>query len=307
MRIVEYIVRLLMWLLSLLPLKLHYVLSVILAWIAERLLHYRIHDVTVNLARSFPDKDYSELREIRHRFYRHFGEIIAESVWFGGTRPRRLHRSRIVEIENSAELASLYETSPGVMVLMSHAGNWELIGGMASYVYNGEPVCFTEQNFVVVYRRQSSSMWDRILRDNRRAPLIDRKGFRGYVESGDIMRYAFEHKGEKKIYNFITDQYPYFESPSHIKVDFMHQETVAMKGAAALACKFGMAVCFLSMRQEGRGHYKVKFVPVCTDASAKSPEWVTREYYRLLQADIEAQPWNYLWSHRRWKQFYQIN
>ena len=26
-----------------------------------------------------------------------------------------------------------------------------------------------------------------------------------------------------------------------------------------------------------------------------------QEYYRLLQADIEAYPWCYLWSHKRWK------
>lgn len=302
MRIVEYIVRLLMWLLSRLPLRVHYVLSALLAWMAGKLLRYRVHDVTVNLARSFPDKDYSWIKDVRHRFYRHFGEVIAEAVWFGGCRPGRLHRSRLVEIENPGELASLYDSSPGVMVLMSHAGNWELVGGVASYVYNGDPVCFTEQNFVVVYMRQSSRMWDRILRDNRKAPLIDRKGFPGYVESRDIMRYAFAHKDEKKIYNFIADQYPYFDSPSNLTVDFMHQETLAMKGAASLACRFGMPVCFLSMSSEGRGHYKMKYIPICNDAASRSPEWIIQEYYRLLQADIEAQPWNYLWSHRRWKQ-----
>ncbi len=28
-----------------------------------------------------------------------------------------------------------------------------------------------------------------------------------------------------------------------------------------------------------------------------------RRYYKLLEADIEAQPWNYLWTHNRWKRF----
>ena len=27
-------------------------------------------------------------------------------------------------------------------------------------------------------------------------------------------------------------------------------------------------------------------------------------YYALLQKDIEAQPSNYLWSHKRWKNLY---
>ena len=28
---------------------------------------------------------------------------------------------------------------------------------------------------------------------------------------------------------------------------------------------------------------------------------VMKTYYQLLQEDIEAVPWNYLWTHKRWK------
>lgn len=302
MRLAEYIVRFFLRLLSWLPLRVHYALGRAAAFLAERIIRYRVHDVTVNLSRSFPSLKYKELKALRHRFYLHFGEILAETVWFGGLRGGgRLHRKRLVELENPEELQRLYDTAPGVMVLMSHAGNWELIGGIASYVYNDAPVYFNEQNFCVVYLRQSSRMWDRILRSNRTAPLLDRKNFPGYIESRGIVRYAFEHKDEKKIYNFITDQSPYFDSPGQPEVTFMHQRTRTMKGAADIACKFGMAVCFLSMRSEGRGHYKMKYVPICDNASGSAPAEIMQKYYSLLEADIQAQPWNYLWTHRRWK------
>ncbi len=32
-----------------------------------------------------------------------------------------------------------------------------------------------------------------------------------------------------------------------------------------------------------------------------TPEAVMNGYYKLLQAELEAEPWNYLWSHKRWK------
>jgi lauroyl/myristoyl acyltransferase len=32
-----------------------------------------------------------------------------------------------------------------------------------------------------------------------------------------------------------------------------------------------------------------------------SPEAVMNEYYKLLQRELEEEPWNYLWSHKRWK------
>ena len=28
---------------------------------------------------------------------------------------------------------------------------------------------------------------------------------------------------------------------------------------------------------------------------------IMEKYYTLLEEDINAQPWNYLWSHKRWK------
>ncbi len=302
MRLGEYIVRFFLRLLSWLPLRVHYALGGILSFLAEKIFRYRVHDVTVNLSRSFPDLKYKELKSLRHRFYRHFGEVIAETVWFGGLRGgKRLHRRRLVELENPQELQRLYDSAPGVMVLMSHAGNWELIGGIASYVYDDGPVCFNEGNFCVVYLRQSSRMWDSILRSNRTAPLLDRRHFPGYIESRDIVRYAYEHKGEKKIYNFITDQSPYFDAPDLPEVTFMQQRTRTMKGAADIARKFGMAVCFLSMRSEGRGHYIMKYEPICDNASGLSRQEIMDKYYALLEADIQAQPWNYLWTHRRWK------
>ncbi len=144
-------------------------------------------------------------------------------------------------------------------------------------------------------------MWDKILHANRIAALRDKKNYRGYLESREVMRYVFEHKDEKIMYNFITDQHPYFKTKDPMKVKFMHQECSTMKGAADLAHKLGMSVCFLSMQQERRGLYKLNYITICDDASSMSPEQIMNRYYEFLQKDIEAQPWNYLWTHRRWK------
>lgn len=297
-----YILQLFLRLLQILPLRVHYVLGDFVAWLAEKVFHYRVHDVTVNLARSFPELKYEELKELKHLFYRHFGELMAESVWFGGCRnAKRLRNARLVEIENSDELKSLYEKAPSVMVLMTHSGNWELIGGILNYDYSHDESFFTQDDFFVVYRLQSVKFWNRILKENRTAPLPDRKNYRGYLESGKAVRFVFEHRDEKIIYNFITDQYPYAEASGYLRLNFMHQSCVTMKGAAELARKLGMAVCYMSMPQERRGKYKIKYTTICEDASKTSPEEIVKQYYKLLEADIEALPWNYLWSHRRWK------
>ena len=287
-----------------LPLKVHYCLSGVLSFLAERVFRYRVSLVDENLKHSFPGRDEAWLKDTRHKFYRHFADIIAETLWFGGCRgPERLRRSRLVEIANVEELNRLYDKAPGVMVLMSHAGNWELIGGIASYNYSDKPSCFTEQNFCVVYLKQSDPGMDGFLRKNRTAPLIDPEGYPGYLESREVVRYVFEHRAEKKIYNFITDQHPYFKSKDFLVINFMHRDCDSMRGAAALACKFGMAVCYMGMPSDSRGHYKIEYTTIADDASDMDPDDIMRQYYKLLEKDLQAQPWNYLWTHNRWKRF----
>jgi len=295
-----WLLRGLLRLLSKLPLRVHYVLGDLLAWLARDVVRYRRKVVDQNLALCFPEKSDKERRTLRRRFYRHLGEVVAETVWFGGCHnAERLRRRRLVEIENPAEVAALFDAAPGLVVMYSHCGNWELLGGIASYNYTDTPLPFSEQNFCVVYLRQSSPVWDAVLRENRLAPLADPGHFEGYIESRDIIRYALMHRDEKKIYNLITDQRPYAMARATVEVDFMGQHTQSMTGAAALARKLGLAVAYLSMRSDRRGHYLLRYTPICQDASQLDVRQIMQQYYTLLEGDIRRQPENYLWSHRR--------
>ena len=287
-------------LLGLLPLRVHYALGRFVAWLAEDVVRYRRDVVTHNLTKAFPEKNVWDLKPIRKAFYQHFGELVAEAVWFGGCRnAKRLRRARLVEVENPEVAARLFEAAPSMVVMYSHCGNWELYGGIESYNYTDKPLPFNEQNFCVVYRELSSRAWDDVMRDNRFAPLKDRKHFPGYIETKDLIRYAYSHRDEKKIYNVNTDQRPYFESPANMDVDFFGQQVQTMTGAAALARKLGMSVAYLSMRRERRGHYVMRYEPICEDASKLGVAEIMQQYYRLVEADIRQQPENYLWTHQR--------
>jgi lauroyl/myristoyl acyltransferase len=43
------------------------------------------------------------------------------------------------------------------------------------------------------------------------------------------------------------------------------------------------------------------FVPLCDNAAESTPEDILKSYYAHLEEDIKAQPWNYLWTHKRWR------
>lgn len=285
-----------------LPLKAHYANSRFTAWLVGDVFRYRRDVVSSNLARCFPEKTAGELNTIRREFYRHFADIVAEAIWFGAcNNPERLRQAHIVEIKNPAIVNKLYDSAPSIVVLLSHFGNWELLGGILNYNYTGEPICFSEQNFCVVHKEMSSRTWDEVMRCNRLAPLTDRESFKGYLETKDFIRYAYRHMDEKKVYNVITDQRPYASSKGNVPVTFMGIPTRSMTGAAAVACKFGMAVCYARMRQESRGHYAMEYIPICADAAATDPESIMERYYEFLEEDIREQPSAYLWTHKRFK------
>ena len=285
-----------------LPLKVQYANARLIAWLAGDLIGYRRDDVMINLSRCFPEKKYDELKDIRKKFYRHFADLIVEAVWFGACRnPERLRRQNICRIVNPELIGALYEKCPSVVIMYSHCGNWELYGGIENYNPDGVPTHFSEDNFTVVYKSMSSKVWDEIIHENRIAPLKDREAFKGYVESGDIVRFVFQHRGEKKFYNLNTDQSPYYNSGANVELEFMHQHTYTMTAAAALARKFGMGIAYLNMRPESRGHYLIEFTTIAENASEQSVEQIMGKYYELLEKDLDAMPENYLWTHRRWK------
>ena len=303
MKIMTKLVQGVLRVFSALPLGFHYAWAGFFAWLLRDVMHYRRDVVMVNLARSFPRKKYGELKEISDRFYRHLGEIIAETIWFGGCRnPERLHKKHLVEFTNPEAVEEAFHASPGVIVLNSHFGNWELTGGCVAFDYRPEEERspYDVNDVIVVYKPLSSALWDDVMRVNRCAPVL-RDGYEGYVCSANVLRYALSHRGSRKLYIFPTDQCPYRISTSNDVVDFMHQPTRTMLGGASIAHKFGYSVFYMSLDSVSRGHYEWSFKEICRDASAMSPHEIMQEYYNLLQADLERNPANYLWSHKRWK------
>ena len=268
-------------------------------------LHYRREVVMTNLARSFPELKYKELSKLARKCYDHLGDIIAEAIWFGGCKNakgrKKLNDSHIVDIVNPEVFNEVYDKSTNVMVLSSHAGNWELLGGWFSYNHNPDiPLKSGPEEIGVVYRRLKSKVWNRVIEDNRCNSLKD-TGFDGYLESMEVFRFAIAHRKQKFVYIFPTDQYPYSVATKHNVGKFLNQETLAMTGGAALANKFGMSVSYLRWKVEERGRYSVEFVPICDNAADYTPERIMEMYYAELEKDIQAQPWNYLWTHKRWK------
>ena len=288
-------------LLSRLPLKFHYFMGDVFSWIAMKVIHYRSETIMLNLARSFPELKSWDLKKIYRNYYRHFGELVAETIWFGGSSYRRLNRSGIVTVMNAKEFSELYDNTPSMTLLSTHCGNWELLGGLLGYrTADGGKLSVPETAISVVYKKMTNEVSDRVFALNRIAPL-EEVGTECEVESHNILRYSIKHKNERRLYIYPTDQAPYWGSGRFPIGKFMNQETTAMMGSVGVACKLSHSVMYLKMRRVERGRYEMTFIPICRDASKLTPEEIMRKYYDLLEEEIMETPHNWLWSHNRWK------
>ena len=299
--IIVRIIRCVMKLLAMLPLKFHYFVGDVLSWIVKNVVKYRTGLVWMNISRSFPDLKYWQLKQIFNDFYRHFGEIFAEAIWFGGSSYERLNKAGIVTVKNPELLAEMYETSPSVTILCSHCGNWEILGGIHGYMTKDGFECpFRDDQFTVVYKKLSSDVADKVFAENRVTALVHKSPY-SIIESKSILRFSIEHKSEKRIYGYPADQAPYRGMGRHDIGLFLNQQTYAMTGSVGVACKLSHSVIYMKNRRVARGKYEWEFIPICQDASQSTPDDIMRQYYSLLEQEIMETPCNWLWTHNRWK------
>lgn len=295
------IIRGILVVMSKLPLKFHYFMGGIVTFFLKNVLRYRYSTIITNISRSFPDMKYGAIKKTASDFYRHLGDIIAETIWFSGTSYKRLHKQGLVTVTNPRHLSDVFAASPSMTVLSTHCGNWELMGGFLGY-RKAEDVeySFGEKEIHVVYKKLSSPVWDEVFKRNR-ASALEIVGTSCEIESTNILRFTMKHKDEKFIYIYPTDQAPYRKAARYDLGDFMNQPTKAMLGSVGLACKLSHAVVYMKMKHVERGKYEMSFITICEDASKYTPEEVMRKYYDLLEEEINETPHNWLWSHKRWK------
>ena len=303
MSIQKAIIQGTMAVLSALPLRLHWASAHLVGWIAMHLVRYRRKVVEENIDRSFPDAPEHLRKRYVRDFYRHFGRLVCETIWFSHTTARRMERSQIVSAVNPEESARLQSVAPGTIILAGHYANWELLFGFEHFALpegSADSYAFKRSNVAMVYKKLNSPLWDEIFRECRLRLLGT--DFENYIESAGILRHVVEHHGDGYFYMFDTDQRPYANAKAVMDVEFMGQPAQTMYAGAGVAHKYGLAVSYLSMTRKPSGKgYLCELKTICDDASKMEVQQIMDEFYRLLEADIRKDPGEYLWSHKRWK------
>lgn len=294
-RIIASIVWCFIYAASLLPLRLHYLFSDFLAWLLRDIFAYRKSTIYINLARSFPQLRYGEIKELSKQYYKYMCDIMVESIWQISASDRKL--CRMVDMEGGELVDGLMKRFGKVIAMVGHRGNWEMLGTLCRENAVRSPESFSSNEIIITYKVARSKVANLLFEKIR---MHEYRKFRNpgrIVSSKQILHHAATAP-EKGLYIFIADQYP---RQGGIPVMFLNQQTIFFAGAEFIARRLGLPVVYLDIEHRKRGSYLMKFSLICEDSRNTQRGFITREYARLLEEHINANRHNWLWSHKRWK------
>lgn len=292
-QIVFVFIYLLLYLISLLPLNVLYALAGFLFVWPMKLFGYRRTVILTNLARSFPEKQYHEIRQICSEYYAHLGHLCAEGVWLLSASEKQVLKR--FSFPDAKMLEDVYAKGKSAIVLLGHYGNWEFLRAFTCPGF-GPVGGYPLRQAGIAYQKINSRSFNKLMY------VLRSKYPSGWhiIESRQLVRHVGTHLDKPFLYFMIADQCPGPRGKHHSAV-FLHQPAYLIESPAILARHYGFAVFYGAMHPAGKGCYEFRLTPVCGDASLAPDEFVSLKYASLLEKDIQRNPPLWLWSHKRWK------
>jgi KDO2-lipid IV(A) lauroyltransferase len=281
-RIMYYLLLILLYPLALLPLPCLYVLSDIVFVLLYHLLHYRRHVVTSNLLHAFPEKNKKEIRTIRRAFYHSFCDQWMETLKMLTISKEELN----MRVTGNWEVfRQLDEEGKNTYALLGHTFNWEWANLACQYN--------CPQQFAGVYLPVKNKGFDRLMQQMR-----SRGG--GWLISMKAKKAFQRLQSVRYIVGLIADQNP-SNLNSALWLQFMRREAPFFKGPEQLARRARAAVVFAGIKKVKRGYYHIHLSLYTADASTLPDGKIMADYVAFMERQLQVQPANWLWSHKRWK------
>lgn len=275
--------------LSLLPLRVHYVLSDVIFLLVYHVLRYRRKLVRKNLADSFPEKSAPERYRLERQFYHWLCDYVAETVKLLSISDKALLRH--IEFRGVDQLEQVFDEGRNCAAILGHYCNWEWLSA-TGLAFRRHP----DAVMGLIYHPLYNDAFDQLFIDIRSA-------HGGHcVPKQDILRHllTLRHEHRRSLFGYISDQSPKWEN-MHLWLDFLNHDTPVFTGAERIMQKMNDAVFYVDMERPRRGQYVCTFRLIAAEAAREEEFAITRRFFGMLEQSIRRQPAFYLWTHNRWK------
>jgi len=278
-----YFVFGILYLVSLLPFTVLYLLSDLFYLATYYIAGYRKEVVLNNLASAFPDKTGAERIMLAKKFYRNFCDNWIEALKMMSISEKAIGR-RISA--NVAACDAIYRSGRSCQILLGHQFNWEWC--------NAAVPVRVPFKVLVAYSPLGSKIMNRLF-------LYIRQRFGCIMLPFNNMRSAMlPYRRSQYILGLVADQNPSNPLRSYW-LDFLHTPTAFLQGPEKGARIGNIPMVYMAFSKPRRGYYHIEAVLMHDNPATTKEGELTMQYARLLEENIRTHPELYLWSHRRWK------
>lgn len=284
-RIVYYV----FYAISMLPLRVLYVISDVLAFLLYYIIRYRRGIVRKNLTTSFPEKTEKEIKAIERKFYRWFCDYFFESVKLLSIGRKELDHRFV--IKNPEVHEAWYRKGRNTAGFLGHYCNWEWLSRVGKGMNQSRRVC-------LIYDPLHNKAFDNLFLRLRSYPPTGVP-----TPKRDILRQLiiWKQQGVMSLGGYIADQAPKWQN-IHLWLPFLnHPQTPVFTGAERIVRKMDNVVYYVKVTRPCRGKYQVEYLPITDDPKSLPEGEVTRRFFNMLEQSIREAPQYYLWTHNRWK------
>ncbi len=275
----------LLYLISILPFRILYVVSDVLYILIYRIFGYRKKVVASNLNLVFPEKSPEEIKRITKVFYHHLCDMILESIkslTISEGEMKKRYKFTNVEVVQGIE-----NQNRSMILMCAHYGSWEWIFILQTYV---------KSRGNAVYKQLANKYFDRLVKRIRAK-------YNSYlITTKEVIPTLIKEKREGiiSINGFVSDQSPKLNKAFHWN-EFMGVKVPVHTGAEMLAKKLDMAVVFFKVKKVKRGYYETTFETITLNPKEFEDYQITDIFLELVEDQIREAPEYYLWTHKRWK------
>jgi KDO2-lipid IV(A) lauroyltransferase len=239
-----------------------------------------------NLQRSFPEKNLKEIIRIAKGVYRHFAIVAAEFFDMPYINKENIHKW--VEIEGLENYQEAIARGKGVLSIVAHFGNWEL---MTIAV----PICL--KPMYIVYRPLDNPVIDNMVE------YVRTMNGNVLIPKGGSGKRVIELLKENQAIGILSDQN--VAKSEGVFVDFFGRPACTGVGLAVMAMRSGAPVVPAFMARQKSGRYKFILKPameaVCTDDYEADLQVNTQRFTKIVEEIVREYPDQWFWFHQRWK------
>ena len=274
------------YLLSLLPMRVLYVISGGLYLLLYRIVGYRRKVVKKNLTGSFPEKSEEKLRKIEQGFYHFFCDYLVETVKLMTISQEEMKRR--IKFRGAELIDEIIGSGQSVTLYVGHYCNWEWASSIPLWI---NPSTWGGQ----VYHPLENKVFDKLF-----LTIRERMGAH-CIAMQDTLREVMKHKCENQpiVMGYISDQKPLWVNIHHW-VNFLHHDTPVLTGTERIARKMNHAVLYVDIQRVRRGYYEAEFKCITREPQKLKEFELTDIYFEMLEKSIRRAPEFWLWSHNRW-------